>query len=129
MGLDMYAYFVDKEDVIDDFNIKALPRRCHRDEDWYWRKNRYLHNWVADLYHKKTGKSPEKFNCVSFRLYKEDLEVLKKAIKKRILPSRQGFFFGNNDYTKENAERDLDFVKHAEKAIDDGLAVYYDSSW
>ena len=53
MGLDMYAYFVRKEDAISD-------RECRlaygQDENFYWRKNYRLHNWMEKLWEKSQAK-------------------------------------------------------------------------
>ena len=46
MGLDMYAYFVKKENVISDGEYRL---EYGQDEDFYWRKNYQLHDWMEKL--------------------------------------------------------------------------------
>ena len=131
MGLDMYAYFVDKDDVVDDFKYKE-HKKCYREEDFYWRKNRHLHNWMTSLWLKKKDDPElgrEDFNCRPVRLKKKDLNKLKEDIKAGNLSGASGFFFGDNEYDEYYKERDLQFIKEALQAIDDGYAVYYNSWW
>lgn len=132
MGLDQYAYKVEKglipEGVEIDFEIPESEER--NDEDWYWRKNNYLHGWMDALYRAKGGK--ESFNCVNLKLNKEDLLSLKDAIKNKTLSETAGFFFGGDyDYYGEygGVKNDLKFVREALEAIEDGMDVYYSSWW
>lgn len=131
MGLDMFAYKVKKglipEGVEVDFGHPFGDVSVQ--EDWYWRKNNYLHCWMETLYRSKNGKN-ECFNCVNIKLNKEDLLSLRKAIKNKTLSETSGFFFGGEyDYYKEEAEDDLKFVDEALEAIKDGMDVYYSSWW
>ena len=57
-----------------------------------------------------------------------DLDELEKAVKKRKLPSTQGFFFGN-DADQHYYDRDLEFIKNARAELFLGLKVFYNSSW
>ena len=68
------------------------------------------------------------FNCVPLELTLEDLQNLEDYINNQALPSTAGFFFGSDsdDYYKR---QDLDFIKKARKAIDNGQTVIYDSWW
>ena len=132
MGLDMYAYKIEKglipEGVEIDFEIPESEE--HNDEDWYWRKNNYLHGWMENLYHTKGGK--ESFNCVNLKLNKEDILSLKNAIKNKTLVKTAGFFFGGDyDYYGEYGyvKNDLKFVREALEAIEDGMDVFYTSWW
>ena len=52
MGLDMYAYFVKKENVINDEDFNFV---YGQEEDFYWRKNYQLHDWIEKLWEKRTG--------------------------------------------------------------------------
>ena len=124
MGLDMYAYFVGKNRVIDDFAFKESDTMG---EDFYWRKNRFLHGWMANLFYKKGGEGA--FNCQPIRLEEDDLDALEEAIKKRDFRDVKGFFWGEQPYSDAMAEHDLGFVKAAKAALADGDAVYYSSWW
>jgi hypothetical protein len=125
MGLDMFAYTVKSEDAIDDFNISP---DVDNNEIKYWRKHHDLHGWMERLYRDKGGEA-ESFNCVKVRLYEHDLDLLEADIMTNQLPQTQGFFFGNNSPDADSIAEDLEFIKNAREAIEDGLAVYYDSWW
>lgn len=86
MGLDMYAYSVPAEDVIDDFSFQ----KDSVNEFFYWRKHNALHGWMEDLYKAKGG-SKESFNCVPVRLSVENLLELKECIQNCSLTPRAGF--------------------------------------
>lgn len=125
MGLDMYAYFVRKEDAISD-------RECRlaygQDENFYWRKNYRLHNWMEKLWEKRTGNTDSNaFNCVQIRLYKADIENLEKAINSWKIDDSKPY--STKKYTTRDKMFDLQFCHEAKKVIEDGYAVYYDSWW
>jgi len=144
MGLDMYAYSVPAEYVVDDFEFKKSEDGVKfkesedggRPEDIveisYWRKHRHLHNYMEKLYREKGG-TAESFNCVPVRLTLEDLDKLEDLIKSEELKDygNPGFFFGSSDLYEhpEDKKRDLVFILEARLAIEDGKAVYYDSWW
>lgn len=117
MGLDMFAWSVAQEDVIDDFTITkrddSYPELC------YWRKHYPLHHWMEERYRKRGGLE-ENFNCIPIRLYSEDLDLLQKLHDELILEEFPD---------KDNLERDQDFIVKARAAIAAGRTVYYDSWW
>ena len=120
MGLDMYAWSVAEEDVIDDNNIaRGLDGTAKLSELFYWRKHYDLHGWMKDLYYSRGGDVSEQFNCVKLRLYPEDLDALELDIIENNLPAEDE---GSREY-------DLSFIKKARMEILDGRAVYYDSWW
>ena len=134
MGLDMYCYVapvlltgdlqVDLKITDDDGELLEVK------EFAYWRKFNSLHGWMRNLYIKKGGKDPE-FNCNTVRLMPEDLDKLQTdAEQKKLIPT-SGFFFGNTESPFSDGDRDavLEFVEEARKAIDNNLAIVYDSSW
>lgn len=157
MGLDMYAYAVDKEnahrsyaELIDEDN-KFYDERGDEDsnpnpnptrrEIHYWRKHNALHAWMQDLWESrgsrlpdgKAGGSPRDFNCVPIELTEEDLKKLEEDIRGRKLEPTDGFFFGGTDYTDEDwdwhEKDDLQFIADARQEIADGGRVFYDSWW
>jgi hypothetical protein len=126
MGLDMYAQVRStKPQTAVDFNTEegAEDKELH-----YWRKHPNLHGWMENLYYLKGGKA-ESFNCVSVELDLEDLALLEKHVKERVLPSTAGFFFGNSQNDEDEANEDLEFIKEAREAIAGGEYVYYTSWW
>jgi hypothetical protein len=125
MGLDMYAFFVKKENIISDEDFNLVYGQV---ENFYWRKNYRLHNWMEKLWEAKTGNTDcEDFDCAKIRLSMEDIDELEKAIKAWGIDDSKPFSFSK--YTSNMKEHDLQFCHEAKEAIKDGYAVYYDSSW
>lgn len=126
MGLDMYAYVMSKDAVIDDFSFNSED--FGKSDLRYWRKHNALHDWMETLYRHKGGNGV--FNCVPVRLTKEDMEKLISDIKESKVNPVDGFFFGNKDYYDDwTKSDDIKFAHDVMAAIDDGMAVYYDSWW
>ena len=46
MGLDMFAFFVEKRNAISDEECRLAYGQV---EDFYWRKNYRLHDWMEKL--------------------------------------------------------------------------------
>ena len=130
MGLDMYAFRVKAEDVIDDFNVREETdgRKEKLEELAYWRKHHDLHGWMERLYRAKGG-TKESFNCAPVRLSMDDLNRLESDVLNNTLPQTQGFFFGTNPPDEYSQEQDMAFIMKAKIAIANGAAVYYDSWW
>ena len=130
MGLDMYAFRVKVEDVIDDFNVREETdgRKEKLEELAYWRKHHDLHGWMERLYRSKGG-DKESFNCVPVRLTKADLDLLEHDVLNNTLPETQGFFFGTNPPDEESKQEDMAFIAKAKIVLAAGDAVYYDSWW
>ena len=130
MGLDMYAFRVKAEDVIDDFTVRneEQGREGDLEELAYWRKHHDLHGWMERLYRAKGG-GKESFNCVPVRLSMDDLNRLESDVLNNSLPETQGFFFGTNPPDEYSREQDMAFISKAKISIANGAAVYYDSWW
>ena len=139
MGLDMYAYAVDKNGVSEPLAD--------------WRKHNRLHGFMEDLWESK-GRPYEgdlddldsngmgEFNCVPVELEVGDLEDLFESITNKTMPETGGFFFGNDSFSWEDddgkpygendyyyKETDLNFIRDAIKAIQQEKKVYYNSWW
>jgi len=119
MGLDQFAYCIDNNG--------------EKEELAYWRKHPNLQGWMENLWQSKGcpdahEDNPNEFNCVPVTLTEEDLDNLEQAITNNELPSTCGFFFGS-DSDDHYKEYDLDFIKVAREALDNGLTVTYDSWW
>jgi len=116
MGLDQFAYAVDKDN--------------NKTEIAYWRKHPNLQGWMENLWHKKGCPCDEngEFNCVPVELTKEDLDSLEQSLDSNNLPETAGFFFGSNS-DDEYRQQDVEFIILARKVLDSGLSVVYDSWW
>lgn len=135
MGLDMYSYSVNKNDVkIDKDNNSLIVKdydNVRREQIWYWRKHHILHKWMENLYVSRNGK--EEFNCVGIILNESDLLKLKDdVINDRLIPNDKSFFdnsnqYDYNEYCEEVKKEYLKFIEDALSCIDEDTIVYYDS--
>lgn len=134
MGLDMFAFKMKHSPSQDvDFNSEIYnpetgDELVEREELFYWRKHPNLHGWMEDLYRSKGG-SGEMFNGDPVVLREADLHELAASLIDEDLPHTDGFFFGESEGDEDERSRDLEFVKAALKAIEEGYTVYYDSWW
>ena len=135
MGLDMYA-FRHKGDMIQPQEkrdkLDGTPREPIQFADW--RKHNRLQGFMQELYDKKNGADADNFNCVPLYLSKEELDMLQKQIETRTLPQTEGFFFGDDSYTWEGEQNDMNaydlkFVKDAKDWLDKGYKVFYECWW
>ena len=56
MGLDMFAYSIKKEDVVELKDINPVfVEGLDKNQLFYWRKHHDLHGWMSDLFYKKGG--------------------------------------------------------------------------
>lgn len=93
-----------------------------------WRKHPNLHGFFESLYERKGGM--EVFNCgARVKLSLNDLEALEKAVRAKLLPPTEGFFFGKSEGNRQERRIDLQFVKKARIAIKEGKTIYYTSWW
>lgn len=123
MGLDQYAYAVDTNG--------------QKRELAYWRKHPNLQGWMENLWHSKGCPNAHEdkntngmsdFNCVPVELTEEDLDSLEQALDSNSLPSTVGFFFGDNS-DDIYRQKDVEFIRAARQALDNGQKVVYDSWW
>lgn len=105
----------------------------------YWRKHPNLQGYMENLWESKGrpnftkdenmgGLGLSDFNCVPLELSYDDLADLEDAVLNSGLPSTGGFFFGS-DSDEYYQRQDLEFIKKAREALDNGLTVVYDSWW
>jgi hypothetical protein len=138
MGLDMYAYAVDKG-ILDDADQVDVAEKLFTDgkanpgvntDLAYWRKFNNLHGWMERLYREKGGKD-ESFNCNTVRLMPDDLDRLERDAKAgENLDPTAGFFFGGGEaLSQEDQFEILGFISTARAIIAEGGAVLYDSWW
>lgn len=125
MGLDMYAYRTSRE--IGDVDFFTETRTSEGDEEIaYWRKHPNTHGWMEKLYRSKGGTS-EDFNIDPVKLTAEDLDAFEKAVNAGELPETSGFFFGQSH--PDDKANDLEFVRVARQALEEGDSVYYYAWW
>lgn len=127
----MYAY-VGGEGQYRDHYYNAEVEVPKPREIAYWRKHPNLHGWMEKLWVSKgmpgTGDKNASFNGIELELTWEDVDNLERAVKHSMLPSTQGFFFGNSS-DDVYYERDLEFCINAKTELFLGLKVFYNSSW
>ena len=128
MGLDQYAY-KRKVEWEDDYKTRIL-----RDEQiMYWRKHNRLQGYMENLWHEDEEYGSAIFNGQDLYLRLDDILKLEEAITNKKLPETGGFFFGGDSYQDYKEwgyeESDLEFLKLAKQAIDDGYDVVYNCSW
>lgn len=136
MGLDQYAYVAAKANERSEYYEAEegefidgewkVPGKTEPREIAYWRKHPNLQGWMEHLYFQRGG--ADVFNGIELELTWQDIDELEKAVKKRKLPSTQGFFFGNNS-DQHYYNQDLEFIKNARAELFLGLKVFYNSSW
>ena len=99
MGLDMYAYSINKngeEEQLAD-----------------WRKHNRLHGWMEELWEDKgkpyegdlddvEGSFGSQFNCIPLELTFEDLKALQDVVNRKVMPETGGFFFGADSFDWED---------------------------
>ncbi len=131
MGLDMYAYTVNKDAVADDaidIDLNTLKKSADFNRSFaYWRKLNALHGWMEALYRRRGGK--QEFNCVVIRVMPQDLDQLERDLATGEVKPVEGFFFGAQEFTAGDREDVEDFIASAREAIAGGKAVLYDSWW
>lgn len=128
MGLDMYAYTIEKRRVkIDNDNnsLIVINENLPQNQFMYWRKHYALHDWMKKLYVSRNGK--EEFNCVKIILNKSDLLKLKEDVVNDNLIKIKDDYYGNKEIYEQIKEKDLKFIDIALSCIDDDAIVYYDS--
>jgi len=127
MGLDMYAYAVNKSKLANNDQVDILLDR--NDTLFkYWRKFYALHDWMQNLYIYKGGS--KEFNCTTVRLMPSDLLKLQEAVEDRSLVPTSSFFFDAAEaLVDEDYKSVTDFITKARDAIKKGNAVVYDSWW
>ena len=128
MGLDMYLegrkhprYGHDRKE--DGFTVNQITV-----ELGYWRKHPNLHGFIVKNF------ADGNDNCEPIYLDADDINTIIKAVKKKVLPHTEGFFFGISDGSDEESAFDIKTFKTALKWLqttDDQCTrgVYYTASW
>ena len=145
MGLDMYLTRKPYDaNLSKDQNND--PEGSEHEEVAYWRKSNAIHGWFVD--NVQGGKD----DCKKYGVDKNDINRLISAVEavikhptkaEKILPARNGFFFGSYDYGTDDYIEDYDYgtdyiedltqtKNMLDKVLenwDDTAKYYYQSSW
>jgi hypothetical protein len=103
----------------------------------YWRKANQIHRWFVN--NVQNGED----NCGEYYVSKEDLAALLEACYEakdnpdeahEILPTQEGFFFGEydyDDYYMQQIQHTIDIIEPLLKELesDSSADIYYQSSW
>lgn len=100
----------------------------------YWRKANAIHNWFVE--NVQDGND----DCGTYYVPKVGIEVLvnlcKQLLEKkdpkeaeRILPTQEGFFFGNTDYDEWYWNQLENTINQLEPLLKEDGDFYYKSSW
>ena len=124
MGLDQYALSVKNKAVINRFQYDY---DYDYDEIFYWRKNRFLHNWMEELYQSLGGK--DEFNMKIVQLLPEDIDKLEEDTKSGKIKEydTDGFFFGKQPFGNREYELIIDFCEKSREEFKKDNAVFYES--
>jgi hypothetical protein len=124
MGLDQFMYVASK--AATEFSEGIRHDLAYR------RKHPSLHGFMKQLWISKgkpgTNYDDAEFNGIELELTWEDVDNLERAVRYSMLPSTQGFFFGN-PADEVYFEQDLEFCVNAKAELFLGLKVFYNSSW
>lgn len=124
MGLDQYAIRVKNKAVINRFEYN---QDYNHDEIFYWRKNRFVHNWMEELYQSLGGK--DEFNMKIVQLLPEDIDRLEGDTKSGRIKEydKPGFFFGEQPFEDYEYSSIMNFCEKAREEFKKDNAVFYES--
>lgn len=91
MGLDQWAFSTKNKAVLSRFEYNQDYKE---DEIFYWREDRFVHNWMEKLYESIGGK--DEFNMKNLQLLPEDINRLEDDTKSDKIKGygTDGIFFG-----------------------------------
>ena len=118
-------------------NIDPKNIRYITDEIMYWRKANGIHKWFVD--NVQGGND----DCNEYIVEKKQLEKLVQTIKEiietpekapKLLPTQEGFFFGDTNYDDNYFEELEETQKQLEKVLKEDeknpfVSYLYQSSW
>lgn len=124
MGLDQYALRVKNKAVLSRFEYNQDYKE---EEIFYWRKNRFLHNWMEELYQSLGGK--DEFNMKIVQVLPEDIDRLEEDTKSGKIEEYDnlGPFFGKQPFEYYEYSSIMDFCERAREEFKYGNAVFYES--
>ena len=124
MGLDQYAFKVKNKAVINRFQY---DHDYMYEEFFGWGKNRFLHNWMEELYQSLGGK--DEFNMKIVQVLPEDIDRLEEDTKSGKIKEydKPGFFWGDRPFGDYEYSSIMDFCEEAREEFKKGNAVFYES--
>jgi len=124
MGLDQWAFSTKNKAVLSRFEYNQDYKD---DEIFYWRKNRFLHNWMEELYQSLGGK--DEFNMKIIQILPEDIDRLEEDTKSGKIKEydKLGLFFGEQPFEDYEYSSIIEFCKIAREEFKKGNAVFYES--
>ena len=149
MGLDMYLYkrtyvgakWKDRNVVLDflqmdDIHIDENRISYIMEEVCYWRKANAIHRWFVDNVQDGIDNCGEYY--VSGTQLQDLVNICKKvkddlSLASELLPSQEGFFFGETDYGNYYKEDLEDTINNLTKVLEEPNGIdsdyIYQSSW
>ena len=124
MGLDQYAFSVKNKAVINRFQYD----NDYMDKEFLGLgKNRFLHNWMEELYQSLGGK--DEFNMKLVQVLPEDVDRLEEDTKsgKIIEYDKLGFFWGDRPFGDYEYSSIMDFCEEVREEFKKDNAVFYES--
>ena len=127
MGLDMYAYRIEKSRTRGLFSVDFSGISDEEKSEkifYYWRKHWTLDRLMQIIFKKKGGKGSA--TSRSFRRTELHHNYLERIIYSGKLKME---YAPDITYDKYIAQDDLDFIAEARRIIDSGDCVYYYNWW
>lgn len=108
MGLDQWAFRVKNKAVLNRFEYN---QDYEHKQFFYWRKNRYVHNWMEKLYQSLGGK--DEFNLKILQLLPEDIDKLEEDTKSGKIKeyNKSGVFLETSHLNIRNMTQSCVFVE------------------
>lgn len=138
MGLDMYLKKYYKNEIIisceDAQDECGICNGC-KSEEIYWRKANQIHGWFVENVQKGVD------DCGKYEVSIEKLKELRELcvdvlldheLANKLLPTRNGFFFGCDEYDEWYFEQIENTKEQLDKIIKNHKKIYkyiYVSSW
>ena len=124
MGLDQWTLRVKNKAVLNRFEYN---QDYEHKQFFYWRKNRYVQNWMEKLYRSLGGK--DEFNLKSLQLLPEDIDKLEEDTKSGKIKeyNKSGFFFGDQSFEYQEYDSIMRFCRMAREEFKRDNAVFYES--
>lgn len=131
MGLDMYLYGIEYHNKR---NNNLGKTQIIYTEEIYWRKANHIHRWFIENIQNNID------DCEEHEISKEQLEYLKIKCEEvmrnpnkasKILPTQEGFFFGETTYDNVYFEQTKRTIKEINRIIQSTNYDWfiYQSSW
>ena len=154
MGLDITAFFVDKNAIIDEFSFRNDEPSCGGFE---WQSHWALKDYFQEMYANRGGDLDvlEKYGRFTLRLHSQDIDNLQRKINEYVVEKKPIFesddiiifkkrptlslyksFIGREKTSAEDDEeilrrknRDLAFIREAKEALAEHKAIYFEADW